>query len=308
MDLPKIDNFNDIRHMFGGSKTPDGLAIEQLNDEDLAKFVKHLSRRADTLLRLQNEVPDDRKQEQERQYGEFGDAIVARLKASKGRYVIWDVLDSYMNSNPDTFGKRYESRFDEWHEQALNDPNIGYKEVDGVESWAWQPVDSVDNRKTTPRDTAPMSASTAEYQPEAVETKLTDWGLWTKTYNEGNKAPRSTLSIGAETLDMHETHVAVIEILAQQSTPISFVDLCKKVAERTGVEYSPATGDAQAKLAKNKVQSIVGGALKDFRSKLEARDLGGKLIQEDAVHYTRSGRKRKRKTYQLSGVLTDSVD
>ena len=75
-------------------------------------------------------------------YDEFGNAIIVFLKAYKGNPVIWSVIDSYMECNPEVFGLRYRAGFNRWTEQAENDPNVvyHYDPDTRVESWAWRPA------------------------------------------------------------------------------------------------------------------------------------------------------------------------
>lgn len=153
---------------------------EVLDDANLAKKLGDLAGRADKLRREREIAAADReRQESGEIYDEFGNAIVVFLKAYKGHSVIWQVIDSYMERNPEVFGLRYRAGFNRWTEQAENDPNVvyHYDPDTRVESWAWRPasengavsdaimgsdlskVSSVDLTESTESSTEPGSPS-----------------------------------------------------------------------------------------------------------------------------------------------------
>lgn len=153
---------------------------EVLDDANLAKKLGDLARRVDRLRREREIAAADReRQESGEIYDEFGNAIIVFLKAYKGNPVIWSVIDSYMERNPEVFGLRYRAGFNRWIEQAENDPNVvyHYDPDTRVESWAWRPasengatsdaimgsdlskVSSVDLTESTESSTEPGSPS-----------------------------------------------------------------------------------------------------------------------------------------------------
>ena len=139
--------------------------LEVLDDANLTKKLGDLAGRADKLRREREIAAADReRQESGEIYDEFGNAIVVFLKAHKGHSVIWQVIDSYMERNPEVFGLRYRAGFNRWIEQAENDPNVvyHYDPDTRVESWAWRPasengakVHSVDLTESTESSTEP---------------------------------------------------------------------------------------------------------------------------------------------------------
>ena len=154
--------------------------LEVLDDANLTKKLGDLAGRADKLRREREIAAADReRQESGEIYDEFGNAIVVFLKAYKGHSVIWRVIDSYMERNPEVFGLRYRAGFNRWTEQAENDPNVvyHYDPDTRVESWAWRPasengavsdaimgsdlskVSSVDLTESTESSTEPGSPS-----------------------------------------------------------------------------------------------------------------------------------------------------
>lgn len=134
------DDFGHIRKEL--SKLAD-TGREVLDDANLAKKLGDLARRVDRLRREREIAAADReRQESGEIYDEFGNAIIVFLKAYKGNPVIWSVIDSYMERNPEVFGLRYRAGFNRWTEQAENDPNVvyHYDPDTRVESWAWRPA------------------------------------------------------------------------------------------------------------------------------------------------------------------------
>jgi len=134
------DDFGRIRRDF--SKLA-ATGREVLDDASLAERLGDLARRADILRREQEVAAADlKRQESGEIYDEFGNAIIVFLKAYKGNPVIWSVIDSYMERNPEVFGLRYRVGFNRWTEQAENDPNVfyHYDPDTRVESWAWRPA------------------------------------------------------------------------------------------------------------------------------------------------------------------------
>lgn len=116
---------------------------EVLDDASLAKKLGDLAHRAAKLCHDQEIAAADlKRQESGEIYDEFGNAIIVFLKAYKGNPVIWQVIDSYMERNPEVFGLRYRAGFNRWTEQAENDPNVvyHYDPDTRVESWAWRPA------------------------------------------------------------------------------------------------------------------------------------------------------------------------
>lgn len=98
---------------------------EVLDDANLAKKLGDLARRVDRLRREREIAAADReRQESGEIYDEFGNAIIVFLKAYKGNPVIWSVIDSYMERNPEVFGLRYRAGFNRWTEQAENDQTL----------------------------------------------------------------------------------------------------------------------------------------------------------------------------------------
>lgn len=125
---------------------------EVLDDANLAKKLGDLARRVDRLRREREIAAADReRQESGEIYDEFGNAIIVFLKAYKGNPVIWSVIDSYMERNPEVFGLRYRAGFNRWIEQAENDPNVvyHYDPDTRVESWAWRPASKNENSTTS---------------------------------------------------------------------------------------------------------------------------------------------------------------
>lgn len=134
------DDFGRIRRDFSELAAT---GRDVLDDASLAERLGDLARRADILRREQEVAAADlKRQESGEIYDEFGNAIVVFLKAYKGHSVIWQVIDSYMERNPEVFGLRYRARFNRWTEQAENDPNVvyHYDPDTRVESWAWRPA------------------------------------------------------------------------------------------------------------------------------------------------------------------------
>lgn len=116
---------------------------EALGDVDLTEKLGDLAHRAARLCHDQEMAAADLKRQKSGEiYDEFGNAIVVFLKAYKGNPVIWSVIDSYMERNPEVFGLRYRAGFNRWIEQAENDPNVVYyyDPDTRVESWAWRPA------------------------------------------------------------------------------------------------------------------------------------------------------------------------
>lgn len=134
------DDFGHIRKEL--SKLAD-TGREVLDDANLAKKLGDLARRVDRLRREREIAAADRERQKSGEiYDEFGNAIIVFLKAYKGNPVIWSVIDSYMERNPEVFGLRYRAGFNRWTEQAENDPNVvyHYDPDTRVESWAWRPA------------------------------------------------------------------------------------------------------------------------------------------------------------------------
>lgn len=134
------DDFGRIRRDFSELAAT---GRDVLDDASLAERLGDLARRADILRREQEVAAADlKRQESGEIYDEFGNAIVVFLKAYKGHSVIWQVIDSYMERNPEVFGLRYRAGFNRWTEQAENDPNVvyHYDPDTRVESWAWRPA------------------------------------------------------------------------------------------------------------------------------------------------------------------------
>ena len=134
------DDFGRIRKEL--SKLAD-TGREVLDDANLAKKLGDLARRVDRLRREREIAAADRERQKSGEiYDEFGNAIIVFLKAYKGNPVIWSVIDSYMERNPEVFGLRYRAGFNRWIEQAENDPNVVYyyDPDTRVESWAWRPA------------------------------------------------------------------------------------------------------------------------------------------------------------------------
>ena len=116
---------------------------EALGDVDLTEKLGDLAHRAARLCHDQEMAAADLKRQKSGEiYDEFGNAIIVFLKAYKGNPVIWSVIDSYMERNPEVFGLRYRAGFNRWIEQAENDPNVVYyyDPDTRVESWAWRPA------------------------------------------------------------------------------------------------------------------------------------------------------------------------
>lgn len=116
---------------------------EALGDVNLTEKLGDLAHRAARLCHDQEMAAADlKKQKSGEIYDEFGNAIIVFLKAYKGNPVIWSVIDSYMECNPEVFGLRYRAGFNRWIEQAENDPNVvyHYDPDTRVESWAWRPA------------------------------------------------------------------------------------------------------------------------------------------------------------------------
>ena len=116
---------------------------EALGDVDLTEKLGDLAYRAARLCHDQEMAAADLKRQKSGEiYDEFGNAIIVFLKAYKGNPVIWSVIDSYMECNPEVFGLRYRAGFNRWTEQAENDPNVvyHYDPDTRVESWAWRPA------------------------------------------------------------------------------------------------------------------------------------------------------------------------
>lgn len=116
---------------------------EALGDVNLTKKLGDLAHRAARLCHDQEMAAADLKRQKSGEiYDEFGNAIIVFLKAYKGNPVIWSVIDSYMERNPEVFGLRYRAGFNRWTEQAENDPNVvyHYDPDTRVESWAWRPA------------------------------------------------------------------------------------------------------------------------------------------------------------------------
>ena len=153
---------------------------EALGDVDLTEKLGDLAHRAARLCHYQEMAAADLKRQKSGEiYDEFGNAIIVFLKAYKGNPVIWSVIDSYMERNPEVFGLRYRAGFNRWIEQAENDPNVVYyyDPDTRVESWAWRPasengavsdaimgsdlskVSSVDLTESTESSTEPGSPS-----------------------------------------------------------------------------------------------------------------------------------------------------
>lgn len=134
------DDFGRIRRDFSELAAT---GRDVLDDASLTERLGDLARRADILRREQEVAAADlKRQESGEIYDEFGNAIVVFLKAYKGHSVIWQVIDSYMERNPEVFGLRYRAGFNRWTEQAENDPNVvyHYDPDTRVESWAWRPA------------------------------------------------------------------------------------------------------------------------------------------------------------------------
>ena len=116
---------------------------EALGDVNLTEKLGDLAHRAARLCHDQEMAAADLKRQKSGEiYDEFGNAIIVFLKAYKGNPVIWSVIDSYMERNPEVFGLRYRAGFNRWIEQAENDPNVvyHYDPDTRVESWAWRPA------------------------------------------------------------------------------------------------------------------------------------------------------------------------
>lgn len=116
---------------------------EALGDVNLTEKLGDLAHRAARLCHDQEMAAADlKKQKSGEIYDEFGNAIIVFLKAYKGNPVIWSVIDSYMECNPEVFGLRYRAGFNRWIEQAENDPNVvyHYDPDTRVESWVWRPA------------------------------------------------------------------------------------------------------------------------------------------------------------------------
>lgn len=116
---------------------------EALGDVNLTEKLGDLAHRATRLCHDQEMAAADLKRQKSGEiYDEFGNAIIVFLKAYKGNPVIWSVIDSYMERNPEVFGLRYRAGFNRWIEQAENDPNVvyHYDPDTRVESWAWRPA------------------------------------------------------------------------------------------------------------------------------------------------------------------------
>lgn len=116
---------------------------EALGDVDLTEKLGDLAHRAARLCHDQEMAAADLKRQKSGEiYDEFGNAIIVFLKAYKGNPVIWSVIDSYMERNPEVFGLRYRAGFNRWIEQAENDPKVVYyyDPDTRVESWAWRPA------------------------------------------------------------------------------------------------------------------------------------------------------------------------
>ncbi len=171
---------DDFGHIRGELSELAATELEVLDDANLTKKLGDLAGRADKLRREREIAAADReRQESGEIYDEFGNAIVVFLKAYKGHSVIWQVIDSYMERNPEVFGLRYRAGFNRWTEQAENDPNVvyHYDPDTRVESWAWRPasengavsdaimgsdlskVSSVDLTESTESSTEPGSPS-----------------------------------------------------------------------------------------------------------------------------------------------------
>lgn len=81
---------------------------EALGDVDLTEKLGDLAHRAARLCHDQEMAAADLKRQKSGEiYDEFGNAIIVFLKAYKGNPVIWSVIDSYMERNPEVFGLRY---------------------------------------------------------------------------------------------------------------------------------------------------------------------------------------------------------
>lgn len=108
------DDFGRIRRDFSELAAT---GRDVLDDASLAERLGDLARRADILRREQEVAAADlKRQESGEIYDEFGNAIVVFLKAYKGHSVIWQVIDSYMERNPEVFGLRYRAGFNWWIE------------------------------------------------------------------------------------------------------------------------------------------------------------------------------------------------
>ncbi|TWP15174.1 hypothetical protein EUA67_02120 [TM7 phylum sp. oral taxon 352] len=141
--VERVDNFGHVRNKLNELATTQ----EGLNNADLTGELGSLANRAYKLTREREAANAEiERQKSGEIYDEFGNAVVAFLKAYKGSPVIWQVIDSYMERNPEIFDRRYRAGFNRWVEQAENDPNIVYycDPDTRVESWAWLPASEND--------------------------------------------------------------------------------------------------------------------------------------------------------------------
>ena len=167
----KVDNFYHVRNELSKLATTQ----EGLNNADLTGELGSLANRAYKLTREQEAANAKiERQKSGEIYDEFGNVVVAFLKAYKGSPVIWQVIDSYMERNPEIFDRRYRAGFNRWVEQAENDPNIVYycDPDTQVESWAWLPASENDTTSDGVAGSAISETPSVDPVGVAEEVKL----------------------------------------------------------------------------------------------------------------------------------------
>ena len=150
-------------------------AAEQLpNEPDDEKFLKQAAELGVAARRLLtvSEAASTKAEIETPRYDEFGEKVVALLRAYRGRWVPWDVLDVKFSGNIEFYGAEYEARFNEWHDlwPEIKDPRIEYKELsDDAEFWRY-----VDDSTEVSNDEQSVKSEKPQSAGEAAVAKVAD--------------------------------------------------------------------------------------------------------------------------------------
>lgn len=143
----------------------------ELDDERFLRWAVEMGGAARKLLAVLEAASTKTKAEAP-QYDEFGERVVALLRAYGGRWVSWDVLDAKFSADRDLFGADYEARFNEWHDlwREINDPRIVYEELpDDTERWRY-----IDNSTEVSSNEQSVKSEKSQSASEAVVAKVAD--------------------------------------------------------------------------------------------------------------------------------------
>lgn len=150
-------------------------AAEQLpNEPDDEKFLKQAAELGVAARRLLtvSEAASTKAEIETPRYDEFGEKVVALLRAYRGRWVSWDVLDVKFSGSIEFYGAEYEARFNEWHDLwgEIKDPRIEYEELsDDAEFWRY-----VDDSTEVSNDEQSVKSEKPQSAGEAAVAKVAD--------------------------------------------------------------------------------------------------------------------------------------